>query len=57
MTNTAHHQNGRAVTFPEATTEDLIISAIRCKEATHRDLARAELTRRGIDWSAYLGCR
>lgn len=56
MTNTtsldlsiARIDNGRAVTWREVTTEDLLVSATRyaCP------LARKELSRRGIDWKAY----
>lgn len=47
-TQTTHH--GRPIT--EVTTEDLIIDAVRYKS----DAARAELARRGIDWTTYRWC-
>lgn len=46
----AYTQNGRSVTYREVTTQDLIVGAIRYSSAN----ARAELSRRGIYWTAYL---
>lgn len=45
----AYYQNGRAVTYREVTTEDLIANS------TWHDCAesRAELARRGINWERH----
>lgn len=43
----AHWVNGRPVTYRQVTTEDLIVDSVRYYSAE----ARAELSRRGIDWT------
>jgi hypothetical protein len=45
----AYWQNGRAVTYREVTTEDLIVDSTRYFSPE----ARAELARRGIDWTKF----
>lgn len=38
----------------EVTTEDLLVDAIRRTTSDTRTSSRAELTRRGIDWTVYI---